>query len=191
MNYLNQQKNRLHEVIRLGTGAIEIKSGYGLSVEAELKMLRVIKRMKSISPIPIKSTFLGAHAVPAEFKFNRQAYVDLIIHNMLPKIAEDNLADYCDVFCDQGFFTVDETDQILKAAANYGLKPKIHANELGITGGVQVGIANHAISVDHLECTGHEEIDALKNSDTIPTMLPGTSYFFKYPLWRCKRHDGS
>jgi imidazolonepropionase len=170
-------KKRLDEVISYGTGAIEIKSGYGLTVESELKMLRVIKKLKQHSPATIKATFLGAHAIPWEYKNNRDAYIDLIIQEMLPQVAAEGLADYCDVFCDKGFFTVEETDKILKAAQKYGLKPKIHANELAISGGVQVGIANNAISVDHLEAIGQEEIDALKDSDTIPTVLPSCSFF--------------
>ncbi|MCF8447419.1 MAG: imidazolonepropionase, partial [Bacteroidia bacterium] len=147
-------KTRLNEVINYGTGAIEIKSGYGLSVEDELKMLRVIKRLKVIAPIPIKSTFLGAHAFPKEYKQNRPGYIQLIIEKMLPIIAQENLADYMDVFCDQGFFTTEETDVLLEAAAKFGLKPKIHGNELGFTGGVQTAVKNNAISVDHLEYTG-------------------------------------
>lgn len=174
-------KKRLYEVIGFGTGAIEIKSGYGLTVDDELKMLRVIKRLKGISPITIRSTFLGAHAVPAEYKENRSAYLDLVIHEMLPRVAEEKLADYCDVFCDQGFFTVEETDRILTAAAAYGLKPKIHGNELGYTGGVQVAVKHHALSVDHLEYTGDEEIACLKNSTTMPVGLPNCSFFLGIP----------
>lgn len=176
-----QALKRMQQVIQFGTGAIEIKSGYGLTVEDELKMLRVIKRLKAVSPIPVKATFLGAHAIPAAFKQNREAYIKLVIEDMLPKVAAENLAEYCDVFCDQGFFTVAETDKILKAASIYGLKAKIHGNELGITGGVQVAVANHAISVDHLEYTGEEEIDCLLNSDTIPTALPNCSFFLGIP----------
>ncbi len=172
---------RLNEVMRFGTGAIEIKSGYGLTVESEIKMLRVIKRLKSNFEIPIKATFLGAHAIPTDYKNNRQDYIDLIIHEMLPVIARDQLADYIDVFCDKGFFTVEETDQILKAGASFGLKPKIHANELANSGGVQVGIANNAVSVDHLEQIEEAEIEALKNSQTIPTLLPSCSYFLNIP----------
>lgn len=168
---------RLNEVISYGTGAIEIKSGYGLTVESELKMLRVIKRLKQHSLATIKASFLGAHAIPLAYKNDRNAYIDLIINEMLPQVAAEGLADYCDVFCDQGFFTVLETDKILKAAHKYGLKPKIHANELAISGGVQVGIANNAVSVDHLEAIGQEEIDALKDFDTIPTVLPSCSFF--------------
>lgn len=174
-------KQRLFEVIRLGTGAIEIKSGYGLTVDDELKMLRVIKRLKTISPITIKATFLGAHAVPAEYKQNREAYIDLVINDMLPKVAEQQLADYCDVFCDQGFFSVQETDRILKAASEYGLKAKIHGNELGFTGGVQVAVKHNALSVDHLEYTGDAEIECLKNSSTMPVGLPNCSFFLGIP----------
>ncbi len=172
---------RLHEVIGFGTGAIEIKSGYGLSVESEIKMLRVIRRLKSVSPIPIKATFLGAHAVPMEYAQRREEYISLVIHKMLPQVAEENLAEYCDVFCDRGFYTVQETERILNAAWTYGLKPKIHANELDYSGGVQVGVACHAISVDHLEYTGDAEIEALKNSQTLPTLLPSCAFFLGIP----------
>ena len=170
-------KARLDEVIAMGTGAIEIKSGYGLTTESELKMLRVIRKLKENSSIEIKASFLGAHAIPMIYKENRKAYIDIIINEMLPQVAHEGLADYCDVFCDKGFYTVEETDRILKAAASYGLKAKIHANELAISGGVQVGIANNAISVDHLEAIGDEEIQALKNANTIPTVLPSCSFF--------------
>ena len=172
---------RLHEVIGCGTGAIEIKSGYGLTVADEIKMLRVIKRLKQVSPIHIKATFLGAHAIPAEFKNKREAYINLIINEMLTIITQEKLADYCDVFCDQGFFTVAETDLILKAAAACGLKAKIHGNELGYTGGVQVAVQNHALSVDHLEYTGEDEINCLKNSQTMPVGLPNCSFFLGIP----------
>ncbi len=172
---------RLQEVIRSGTGAIEIKSGYGLTVADEIKMLQVIKRLKEVSPITIKSTFLGAHAIPAEFKQNRRGYMDLIIHQMLPQVAQEKLADYCDVFCDQGFFTVEETDEILTAAATFGLKAKIHGNELGYTGGVQVAVKHQALSVDHLEYTRDEEIDVLKKSNTMPVGLPNCSFFLGIP----------
>lgn len=184
--YLDASK-RLEEVISYGTGAIEIKSGYGLTVDSEIKMLRVIQKLKENYPITIKSTFLGAHAIPQEYKENRQGYIDLIINEMLPIVAKENLADYCDVFCDKGFYTVEETDQILKAAAKYGLKAKIHANELGITGGVQIGIANNALSVDHLECIDTEEIEALLNSNTTPTLLPSTSFFLNIPYGPARR----
>lgn len=172
-----QAFERLEEIKMFGTGAVEIKSGYGLSVEDEIKMLRVIKKLKEISPLTIKSTFLGAHAVPAEYKSNQKAYVDLIINKMLPKVAEENLADFVDVFCDRGFFTVEETDRILSAAAKYGLRPKIHANELDYSGGIQIGVKHNALSVDHLEYTGDEEIKALLNSNTMPTILPGAAFF--------------
>jgi imidazolonepropionase len=176
-------RKRLFEVIKTGTGAIEIKSGYGLSTESELKMLRVIKALKEISPISIKSTFLGAHAVPLAFKNNRAGYVDEIINQMLPQIKTERLADYIDVFCDRGFFTPDETDKILKAGIKNGLKPRIHANELDYSGGIQVGVANGALSVDHLEFTGKAEIDTLLNSDTMPVLLPSTAFFLRlhYP----------
>lgn len=174
-------KGRLEEVTQFGTGAIEIKSGYGLSLESEVKMLRVIRRLSAYSPISIKSTFLGAHAIPTEYKKRREDYINLIINEMLPKIAEEKLADYCDVFCEKGFFTVDETDRILKAAAKYGIPPKIHANQLSNSGAVQVGIANNAISVDHLEVMGDTEIEALLQSNTIPTLLPSCSYYINIP----------
>lgn len=173
---------RLQEVIAMGTGAIEVKSGYGLTLESELKMLRVVRRLKEKSPIPIKASFLGAHAVPAEYKTRREDYISLVINEMLPRVAGEGLADYCDVFCDKGFFTPEETDLILKAGWKWGLKPKIHANELGLTGGVQVGVANQAISVDHLEYTSEVEIEALKNSETLPTLLPGCAFFLGIPF---------
>jgi imidazolonepropionase len=172
---------RLHQCISWGTGAIEIKSGYGLTVADELKMLRVIKRLKASSSIPIKATFLGAHAVPTIYKNDREGYIKLIIEEMLPHVQAEGLADYIDVFCDRGFFTVEETDRILSAGKKYKLKAKIHANELGITGGVQAGVNHQAISVDHLEHTGPEEIEALLNSDTIPTLLPSTAFFLGIP----------
>ncbi len=173
---------RLQEVIGMGTGAIEVKSGYGLTLESELKMLRVIRRLKEQSPIPVKASFLGAHAVPTDYKNRREDYIALIINEMLPQVAGEGLADYCDVFCDKGFFTPAETDLILKAGWKWGLKPKIHANELGLTGGVQVGVANQAISVDHLEYTSAAEIEVLKNSDTLPTLLPGCAFFLGIPF---------
>jgi imidazolonepropionase len=172
---------RLNEMTKYGTTTVEIKSGYGLTLESELKMLRVIKKLKNNWPGEIKATFLGAHAIPIEYKTNRNKYIDLIIADMLPKVVEENLADYCDVFCDHGFFTPAETDIILEAAWHYGLKPKIHANELGISGGVQAGIRNNAISVDHLECMGNEEIELLKHSTTIGTVLPQTSFYLGIP----------
>jgi len=168
---------RLEEIIGFGTVGVEIKSGYGLSFESEVKMLRVIRRLKEAYPVAIKATFLGAHAIPTIYKDNREQYIDLLVSEMIPYVANEGLADYCDVFCDRGFFTVDETDKILETATKFGLKPKIHANELGITGGVQVGIKHNAISVDHLEAVGKEELEALLESNTLPTLLPGTSFF--------------
>lgn len=178
---LEGARARLWEVISKGTGAIEIKSGYGLTLESEMKMLRVIRSLKAESPIPIKATFLGAHAIPAEYKDRRDTYIDMVTTEMLPRVAAEGLADYCDVFCDKGFFTVEETDRILKAATQYGLKAKIHANELDCSGGVQVGIANQALSVDHLERIGEAEIEALLKSDTLPTLLPSCAFFLGIP----------
>jgi len=168
---------RLKEVISLGTTAIEIKSGYGLETEAELKMLRVIKHLKKEFPITIKASFLGAHAIPLEYKKEPDKYVDIIINDMLPRVSDENLAEYVDVFCDQGFFTQKQTERILEAAFKYNLKPKIHANELGFTGGIQAGVRFNAVSVDHLEYVSDKEIALLLNSDTIPTLLPSTSFY--------------
>lgn len=173
---------RLYEMISLGTGAVEIKSGYGLDFDNEIKMLRVIKKIKESAPIPVKSTFLGAHAIPLEYKNDKSSYLDIICNEMLLYISENNLAEYVDVFCDKGFYSVEDTQRILETSAKFGLKPKIHANELAISGGVQVGVKNYAISVDHLECIGDEEIECLRNSNTIPTILPGTSFFLKIPF---------
>ena len=168
---------RLNEIIQYGTGAVEIKSGYGLNVESELKMLRVIKRLKQLSPLIIKSTFLGAHSIPLEFRGNQSKYVDIVINEMLPQIAEQNLADYIDVFCDTGFFTVEDTERILEAGLKYNIRGKIHANELDYSGGIQAGVKYNALSVDHLEFTGNDEIAALLNSETMPTVLPGAAFF--------------
>lgn len=168
---------RLHRVINQGTGAIEIKSGYGLSLESELKMLRVIKRLKEEELIPIKASFLAAHAYPLEYKENHEGYLNLIINEMLPKVADEGLADYIDAFCEKGFFSVDETERIIETGAKYGLKAKIHANQLHHSGGVQLGVKHNAVSVDHLEAVGEEEIEALKSGTTIPTLLPGAAYF--------------
>ena len=191
-----QAQARVKEMTDYGTGAIEIKSGYGLTPEAELKMLRVIKRLKETSPALIKATFLGAHAVPRNM--TKEAYVDQICNEMLPAIARPSavmssgvetsrpLADFVDVFCDDGFFTPADTARILEAAARYGIPPKIHANELAVSGGVQVGVAHKAVSVDHLERTTDAEIEALKGSDTMPTMLPGSSFFLGLPYGRAK-----
>ena len=172
-----QALERLNEIIAYGTGAVEIKSGYGLNTGDELKMLRVIQRLRMLSPLTIKATFLGAHAVPAEYKGKQGEYVDLIINEMIPQVSAANLADYIDVFCDRGFFTPDETERILMAGIKYGLRPKIHANELDYSGGIQVGVKYDALSVDHLEYTGEEEISALKDSETMPTLLPGAAFF--------------
>lgn len=168
---------RLNEIAVYGTGAVEIKSGYGLSTESEIKMLRVIKKLKRHSPLTIKSTFLGAHSIPMEYRNKQEKYVDIVVNEMLPQVAEEKLADFIDVFCDIGFFTVEETERILKAAQKYGLRGKIHANELDYSGGVQAGVKFNALSVDHLEYVGEEEINALLKSNTIPTILPGAAFF--------------
>lgn len=169
--------DRLNEIMFFGTGAVEIKSGYGLSLEAELKMLRVIKQLKRYSPLTIKSTFLGAHAVPMAYRNNQAAYVDIVVNEMIPQVAEEGLADFIDVFCDKGFFTVADTERILEAGLQFGLRAKIHANELDYSGGIQAGVKYGALSVDHLEFTGKEEIDILLKSDTMPTILPGAAFF--------------
>jgi len=168
---------RLEEIASYGTGAVEIKSGYGLDTHEELKMLYAIRKLKEISPLTIKSTFLGAHAIPAAYKGKQHEYVDIVINEMIPQVAAEGLADYIDVFCDRGFFTVEDTDRILMAGMKYGLQPKIHANELDYSGGIQVGVKYNARSVDHLEYTGDEEIEVLKNSETMPTVLPGAAFF--------------
>jgi imidazolonepropionase len=168
---------RLHEIMMLGTGAVEIKSGYGLNTKDEIKMLRVIKKLKTLSPLTIKSTFLGAHAVPAEYKGKQKDYVELIINEMIPQVVAEELADYIDVFCDRGFFTVQETERMLMAGMKYGLRPKIHANELDFSGGIQAGVKYGALSVDHLEYTGEKEIKCLLGSETMPTLLPGAAFF--------------
>jgi imidazolonepropionase len=177
----DQSMVRVNEIISLGTGAVEIKSGYGLNLADELKMLRVIKRIKETSPLEVKATFLGAHAVPAEFKDSREKYVDSVINEMIPAVSSEELADYIDVFCDKGFFTVEETERILMAGLKYGLQAKIHANELDFSGGVQVGIKYDALSVDHLERSGEEEIEVLKGRETMSTLLPGSSFFTGLP----------
>lgn len=168
---------RLDEIIKYGTGAVEIKSGYGLTVESELKMLRVIKRLKQLSPLIIKTTFLGAHSIPMEYRDNQEKYVDIVINEMLPQVVEEGLADYIDVFCDTGFFTVEDTERILAAGLKYNLRGKIHANELDYSGGIQAGVKFNALSVDHLEYTGDEEIETLLKSETMPTVLPGAAFF--------------
>jgi len=176
-----QSIKRVNEIISLGTGAVEIKSGYGLNLSDELKMLRVIRRIKDTSPIEVKATFLGAHTIPAEFKNRREKYVDLVINEMIPSIAAEDLADFIDVFCDKGFFTVEDTERILMAGMKHGLIAKLHANELDYSGGIQTGVKYNALSVDHLEFTGDEEIAALMESDTMPTLLPGSAFFLGLP----------
>ncbi|PIF06404.1 MAG: imidazolonepropionase [Draconibacterium sp.] len=173
---------RIDEIIKMGTGAVEIKSGYGLTTESELKMLRVIRRIKKTVPLCVRATFLGAHAIPEKFRNNVAGYVDLVINEMIPAVAEEGLADFVDVFCDKGFFSAEDTERILMAGIEHGMKPKIHANELGFTGGVQVGVKNNALSVDHLEYIGDEEIVSLKNSETMPTVLPGAAFFLGMKL---------
>jgi imidazolonepropionase len=172
---LERSLKRANEIIRTGTGAVEIKSGYGLTVKDELKMLRVAKRIGKETPLTVKTTFLGAHAVPADTK--KENYIQLILQEMIPAVAEEKLADYIDVFCEQGFFSVDETEKIVEEGKRFGMKPRIHANQLNRSGGVQVGVKTGALSVDHLENIGEEEIEALKNSYTMPTALPGAAFF--------------
>jgi len=172
---------RLDEISKYGTGAVEIKSGYGLDTEQELKMLYVIRKLKEVSPLTIKATFLGAHSIPLEYRGRQQEYVDLVINEMIPMVAAEELADYIDVFCDKGFFTVEDTERILMAGMKYGLRPKIHANELDYSGGIQVGVKYNALSVDHLEYTGDNEIEVLKGTETMPTILPGAAFFLGMP----------
>ena len=176
-----QSVKRIFEIMRQGTGAIEIKSGYGLTTEDELKMLQVIQWIRQTTPLCVRATFLGAHAIPEAYKNNTAAYVDLIINEMIPQVAAEELADYIDVFCEKGFFSVEDTERILMAGIKYGLRPKIHANELGRTGGVQAGVKYNALSVDHLEHLGEEEIETLSGSETMPTLLPGASFFLNLP----------
>ena len=173
----DQSLERLHRVMDTGTGAIEIKSGYGLCLEGELKMLRVIRKLKESTPVTIKASFLAAHSYPIDYKQNKDGYINLIINEMLPRVAHEGLADYMDVFCEEGFFGIPETERLLEAGWKYGLKPKIHANQLHHSGGVQVGVKHNAVSVDHLECVGDEEVSALKAGKTIPTLLPGAAFF--------------
>ena len=177
----NQSKVRLEEVMKLGTGAVEIKSGYGLSVEGELKMLRVIQKLKANYPIAIKATFLGAHAFPLEYKENHNGYIDLIINEMLPQIAKEQLADFIDVFCETGYFSVEETEKIMVAGIPFGLIPKIHVNQFNAIGGIKVAVKHNALSVDHLEVMNPEDIEALKNTETMPVALPSCSYFLSIP----------
>ena len=177
----NQSKVRLEEIIQLGTGAVEIKSGYGLTLAAELKMLRVIKRLKENYPTEIKATFLGAHAIPLEYKSTKSNYLQLVIEEMLPQIAKENLADFIDIFCEKGYFTTEDTKQILKAGKQFGLQGKIHVNQFNAIGGVKVGVTYNALSVDHLEELREEDIITLKNTKTMPVALPGCSYFLSIP----------
>lgn len=172
---------RLYKCVSGGTGAMEIKSGYGLSTEDELKMLRVIRRMKETAPIAVKSNFLAAHAFPRNYSNDHDGYVDLIVNEMIPLVASEGLADFIDVFCDEGFFTVEQTDRMLEAGAKYGMRPKIHANELALSGGIQVGVKHNALSVDHLEYVGKAERDALRGSETMATVLPGAAFFLGMP----------
>jgi imidazolonepropionase len=172
--------DRANEIILLGTGAVEIKSGYGLTVKDELKMLRVARRIGKETPLTVKTTFLGAHAVPSDMK--KEDYVKLVIEEMIPAVAEEKLADYIDAFCEEGFFTVDETEKIVEAGKKFGMKPRIHANQLHNSGGVQVGVKTGALSVDHLENIGDEEIRLLKNSNTMPTALPCAAFFLNLPM---------
>jgi imidazolonepropionase len=177
----NQSKVRLEEIIQLGTGAVEIKSGYGLTKDAELKMLRVIRKLKEKYPIEIKATFLGAHALPETYKDNKNGYLQMLINDILPTIQRENLADFIDVFCETGYFSVADTQQILTAGKKYGLVGKIHVNQFTAIGGIQVGIKNNVLSVDHLEEMRPEDIKALKNTKTMPVALPSCSYFLSIP----------
>ena len=182
-----ESANRLEQVMKLGTGAIEIKSGYGLTKEAELKMLRVIKRLNKNYPITIKSTFLGAHALPTEFKGRKSEYLKEVINEILPVVAKENLADFIDIFCEKGYFSVADTELLLEAATSYGLIPKIHVNQFNAIGGLQAGIKYKALSVDHLEEMREEDIEALKNSKTMPVALPSCSYFLSIPYTPARR----
>jgi imidazolonepropionase len=179
---LESALRRVYEVMQTGTGAIEIKSGYGLSVDGELKMLRVIQRIKEKNILPVKATFLGAHAYPTAYKNNHQAYLDLLIHELLPNIATEKLADYIDVFCETNYFTVAEMEQLLEAAAKYGLKPKVHVNQFNSIGGISAAVKHRAVSVDHLEILEQADLQVLKHSDTIATLLPGCSLFINIPF---------
>tara|TARA_R100000935_G_scaffold21876_2_gene40393 strand:- start:49736 stop:50974 length:1239 start_codon:yes stop_codon:yes gene_type:complete len=176
-----QSAKRLEQVMQLGTGAIEIKSGYGLTTEAEMKMLRVAKKLGEKYPVTVKTTFLGAHAVPTEFKGDKGGYLNKLITEMLPKIAQENLADYIDIFCEEGYFSVEDTHKILTAGNSYGLTPKIHVNQFNAIGGVQAGVVHDALSVDHLEIVTEEDISVLQGSDTMPVALPSCSYFLSIP----------
>lgn len=182
---------RLEEIKSLGTGAVEIKSGYGLSYEGELKMLRVIRRLKKKSSITIKATFLGAHAFPERYKHNHEAYMELLLQRLIPEIAAEGLADFIDVFCEKGYFSVEQTDRILEAGVNYGLRPKVHVNQFNIIGGVPVCVQRGALSVDHLENISVEDIASLQNSATMPTALPACSFFLKIPYTHARSIIGA
>lgn len=182
-----QSMVRVREVEKMGTGCIEIKSGYGLTTETELKMLRVIARIAESTPMHVRATFLGAHAVGRAYAGHQQEYVEMLCREMLPAVAAEGVADFIDVFCDAGFFTTEQTDQILSASARYGLRPKIHANELAVSGGVQVGVAHNAVSVDHLERIEDEEIRLLSQANTIATVLPGASFFLGMPYGKARQ----
>ncbi|AVR45906.1 imidazolonepropionase [Christiangramia fulva] len=182
-----QSAARLEEVMKLGTGAIEIKSGYGLTKEAELKMLRVIKKLKQNYELPVKATFLGAHAIPSEYKKDPEAYLKLVIEKILPEVAEDGTAEYIDIFCEKGYFSVEDTQKLLKAASKFGLRPKIHVNQFNAIGGVKAGVENNALSVDHLEVMNEEDIEILKNSETMPVALPSCSLFLSIPYTPARR----
>lgn len=184
---LRQTLVRAWEIISLGTGAVEIKSGYGLTVEDEVKMLRVARRVGEETPLRVRTTFLGAHAVPARYKGNREGYVDEIIRDIMPAVAAEGLADYVDIFVEEGFFTVEDASRIFEAAARYGMQPKVHANQMSFSGGVQVGVKYGAASVDHLEFTGPEEFRALQGSGTIATLLPGATFFLDMDYPKAKQ----
>ena len=183
----NAAVTRIEEIIKSGTGALEIKSGYGLTLDSELKMLQVIKKLKETFPIPIKATFLGAHAIPSKYKENREEYIELIINNIIPKVASQKLADYIDVFCEKGYFSPEETDRILKAGVTYGLIPKIHVNQFNSIGGVKVGVNNNALSVDHLEVLTDEDLSILSKSNTMPVALPSCSFFLGIPYTNARK----
>ena len=189
---LRQALERADEIISFGTGAVEIKSGYGLTLEDEMKMLRVAARVSSERPLTVETTLLAAHAVPSRYKGNREGYVDEIIREIIPAVAAEGLAEYVDIFCEEGFFTVEDAERIFEAGARYGLRPKVHANQMSVSGGVEVGIRHHAISVDHLEFTGQDQWRALAESDTIATLLPGATFFLNvdYPDARAMIKEG-
>lgn len=189
---LEQTLQRANEIISLGTGAVEIKSGYGLTVEDELKMLRVAKRVAEHTPLTVKTTLLGAHAVPTKYKDNRSGYVDLIVNEMIPAVAAEGLAEYVDIFCEEGFFSVEDAQRIFEQGIKYGMRPKVHANQMSFSGGVQVGVKYDAISVDHLEFTAEPEYDLLARSNTIATLLPGATFFLNmdYPNARAMISKG-